>query len=106
MGKTRAFSLRRRCATINWLGLYPWERKVQKGEDRAKRCPSFRKKSPHRRFASVGLKLADFGISFLDALLSDVLRESLLVDPKRHHLRSEIAWHFGGGLPVPTERRG
>ena len=39
-------------------------------------------------------------------LLSDVLHERLLVDPERHHLRSEIAWHFGGGLPISAERSG
>ena len=54
----------------------------------------------------LGEELADFRISFLDVLLSDILHESLLVDPKRHHLWSEIAWHFAGGLPISTERSG
>jgi hypothetical protein len=89
------------------LGLYAWEREVQKGEDRAKRCPSLSQKKAHTGvFTGVGFESADFRISFLDALLSDVLHESLLVDPKRHHLRGEIAWHFGGGLPISAERSG
>jgi len=77
---------------------------VQKGEDRAKCCPSLSQKKAHTGvFTGVGFESADLRISILDVLLSDVLHESLLVDAKRHHLRSEIAWHFGGGLPIATE---
>ena len=87
--------------------LLPWERKVQKGEDRAKRCRSLSQKKPTPAFLPVWASVsADFRISFLDVLLSDVLHESLLVDPKRHHLRGEIAWHLGGRLPISAERSG
>ena len=80
---------------------------MQKGEDRAKRCPSLSEKKAHTgKNTGVGFESADLRISFLDVLLSNVLHESLLVDPKRHHVRFEIIGHLGGGLPVPTERSG
>ena len=81
------------------------ERAERGGQSKALSFP-FAKKAHTGVLTGVGFESADFRISFLDALLSDVLHESLLVDPKRHHLRGEIAWHFGGGLPISAERSG
>ena len=53
------------------------------------------------RSVPLGEEVADFRISFLDVLFSDALHESLRVDPKRHHLRSELAAISAVGCQFP-----
>jgi len=68
------------------------------------------KKSP-RRWRVLGIvarwlygsDLADFGLSFLDALLSDVLHKRLFVNAKRQHLRRQVTRHVTRGLPIILE---